>query len=183
MRRSGIAALVGIAGLALGQRALPAQNTVGALMPMEIGVDAGLAFALGGEGATIVSLPAQQIRVGFFTSNALSIEPSAGLSYSKTGKASSVISYGAGLAALYHFQTSRAVTQWFIKPQTALTIFNGSGESQTRFQLGAGTGVKIPIADRLAWRIEASITHAFVSGDAGDTNLLGFSTGLSFLTP
>jgi hypothetical protein len=94
-----------------------------------------------------------------------------------------VLSYGAGLAALYHFQTSRARTQWFVKPQTALTIFNGSGASQTRFQVGAGTGVKIPFADRLAWRVEVGVAHAFVSGVANDTNLLGLSTGLSFFTP
>src|SRR4051812_21356978 len=79
-----------------------AQRSSSANPSPEIGIDAAVTFGLGNGGGTLVDIPAQSIRMGFFVSPVLSIEPTFGLrSVSGGGTTATVYNIGAG--ALYHF--------------------------------------------------------------------------------
>lgn len=141
----------------------------------EIGIDAGITFGLGTPSVTIISIPAQQIRMGFFVSPALSIEPTFGLTSSSGGGFSSTI-YNLGAGVLYHFSPSRVQNQFYVRPFLNVVGTSGDIGSSSTAVFGIGGGVKVPLRDRIASRFEANFQH----GD-GD-NAIGLLAGLSFYT-
>jgi hypothetical protein len=141
----------------------------------EIGMDAGISFGLGTPQITTVSIPAQHIRMGFFVSPALSIEPMLGI-VSVSGDAGSGTVYNLGVGALYHFATSRAANQFYVRPFVNIVGFSGEGTSDSEAVFGVGGGLKIPLRDRIATRFEANFAHA----DGSDG--IGLLAGLSFYT-
>lgn len=141
----------------------------------EIGMDAGITFGLGTPSITTIQIPAQQIRMGFFLSPALSIEPTFGLqSVSGGGTSFTVYNLGAGL--LYHFSPSRAANQWYVRPFLNVVGTSGGGTSNSTAVFGVGGGLKLPLRDRIASRFEANFQH----GDGN--NAIGMLAGLSFYT-
>ena len=141
----------------------------------EIGMDAGISFGLGNGGGTLVDIPVQQIRMGFFVSPALSIEPTFGL-HRESGGGATVTVYNIGAGALYHFSPSRAANQFYIRPFIQIAGFSGGGVSDSQARFGVGGGLKIPLRDRIASRFEANFAHT----DGSD--MLGLLAGLSFYT-
>jgi hypothetical protein len=148
----------------------------------EIGVDAGISFDLSSGGGTSIDIPAQRIRMGFFLSPALSIEPTFAL-HSESSDIGRTTIYDVGVGALYHFSTSRAANQFYLRPFVGIigvsSKFNGppassGSDSQTYF--GAGAGIKVPLRDRIASRFEANFAHT----DGADA--IGLLAGLSFYT-
>lgn len=175
MRR--ISTLVVLSLLALSASAT-AQRSRGASMANpspEIGIDAGITFGLGTPSSTLISIPAQQIRMGFFVSPALSIEPMFGLQ-SESGDVPSSTTYNFGAGLLYHFAQSRAANQFYVRPFVNVVGFSRDAGSNSTAVFGVGGGVKIPLRDRIASRFEANVQ----SGD-GDT-AIGLLAGLSFYT-
>jgi hypothetical protein len=142
----------------------------------EIGMDAGISFGLGNGGGTVVDIPAQQIRMGFFVSPALSIEPTFGLHSESGGGTGSVTLYNIGAGALYHFSPSRAANQFYIRPFIQIAGVSGGGISNSQALFGVGGGLKIPLRDRIASRFEANFAHT----DGSD--MIGLLAGLSFYT-
>ena len=141
----------------------------------DVGIDAGISFDLGTPSSTTISLPAQQIRMGFFMSPALSIEPNLGLvSFSDDVGTSTV--YNLGVGALYHFSTSRAASQFYVRQFVNVVGFSGGGTSDSEAVFGIGGGIKLPLRDRIASRFEANFAHA----DGSDS--IGLLAGLSFYT-
>lgn len=146
----------------------------------ELGVDAGLAFTLDDPRITVFSLPIQSIRAGFYLSPAVSIEPSLRLNHISYSGAGSGTDYGLGLGLLYHFSTSRATNQMYVRPFIGVDGTSGGGESNSVFNFGGGFGVKIPVGNRFATRLEANLTHSSDSGDS--QNAIGLLAGLSVYT-
>src|SRR4030081_106774 len=81
----------------------------------EIGIDAGITFGLGTPSTTVFALPAQQIRMGFFMSPALSSEPTLGLT-SINGGGSTFTVYNFGAGVLYNFSPNRTANQFYVRP-------------------------------------------------------------------
>ena len=146
----------------------------------ELGVDAGLTFTLDDPKVTVFSVPIQSVRAGFFVSPAISIEPSLRLNHVSVSGGGSGTDYGVGVGLLYHFSTSRMANQMYVRPFIGVDGTSGDGNSDSSFLFGGGFGVKIPLADRFATRLEANLTHG--SNDGVSTNAIGLLAGLSVYT-
>lgn len=141
----------------------------------EIGMDAGLSIGLGDIDGTTIQIPAQYIRMGVFMSPALSLEGSLGLT-SNSGGGSTVTLYNIGAGALYHFSTSRAARQFYVRPFLNLAGISGGAGSDSDVAFGVGGGLKVPFRDRIATRYEANITTS------DGNSALGALAGISFYT-
>jgi hypothetical protein len=171
---AGTAFCVGVAGA---QRA----------RPIELGIDAGVAIGLGDNSVTVVSIPAQAFRVGFFIDDRISLEPKFGLT-TVSGEGDTFTTYAAELGLLYHFYRTRMrmepvgyppLSAFYVRPFAGLVGASGGGNSTTNGLLGAGLGMKVPLISRLASRFEANFAHIF--GD-DSSNQIGLLAGLSFFT-
>jgi len=170
--------LIAIASTASAQRTT--RSSVASANPSpEIGVDAGLQFTLDDPKTTSFQIPIQGIRVGFYLSPEISLEPSLRLNYTSFD-GGHLTTYGLGLGMLYHFSTSRAANQMYVRPFIGLDGISGDGGSDSAFSFGAGFGVKMPIGNRFASRWEANFSHA--SNDGATQNALGLLAGLSVYT-
>jgi hypothetical protein len=169
-------AVLGCLTLALAASAASAQR---AARPVEFGIDGGITFGLDDPNLTLVSIPVQAFRVGFFMSDRVSIEPRINFS-SISGGGASFQTYVLELGALFHpggYRTGRAL---YIRPFGGIAGVNTDAGDESDGYLGAGVGVRLPFADRrLATRLEANLSHVF---DAGGSTALGLLFGLSFFT-
>jgi hypothetical protein len=132
--------------------------------PVELGLDGALATTLDSPRVTDLSIPIQRLRVGFFTSPRVSIEPYGALNYGHI-ESSNFTDVNFGVGGLYHFGAARSAPQPYVRPfaelhHTSTSSDFGSGGT-TAFALGGGVGVKVPVSNRFAWRFEAALTHAF----------------------
>ncbi|HYW50373.1 MAG TPA: hypothetical protein VE861_07200 [Gemmatimonadaceae bacterium] len=159
----------------------PAPNT------QEFGLDAGAIFGLGDRSSFSVTIPAARARVGFFLNNdsRWSIEPAAGFAYSKIESVPYQFDYNLELGALYHFRAPAAFTYEsrssiaYLRPFVGLVgVATGGddGGSDNELSLGAGYGVKIPLRQGLALRLEGNAGYGL------DNNAfrLGAFAGISF---
>lgn len=144
--------------------------------PIELGIDAGGTFDLSGSNAIAVGVPVQDLRVGIFVSDAVSLEPRLALNFLDDG-GSSVTAIAAQLGPVIHFSPDRSRAQGYIRPFGGINYITDVGSV---FTAGAGLGYKLPLAERLAARVEASYVHGFDSFYGGDA--LGLLVGLSFFT-
>jgi len=146
--------------------------------PIEIGVDGALSTTFNSPRVTDLSIPVQRLRVGFYTSPRVSIEPYGALNYGHI-EGSSFTSVNFGVGGLYHFGAARSAPQPYVRPFAELLHHSSSSEfgsgGTTAFALGGGIGVKLPIANRFAWRLEAALSHTFDQDNVvrGATNLSG----------
>ena len=166
--------------------------------PIELGVDAALAYESSDpvDGVSF-NVPVPRLRVGFFLSDAVSLEPSLSFNYSRatfnnpiTGEDNTFSStgYEFDFGLLYHFSTDRTQKQVYIRPLIGLNGFSSSDDddndnSASQVVFGAGLGVKLPATNRLATRLEAGFTHR--SEDEPrlpSSNRIYASVGLSFFT-
>ena len=171
--------LIAIASTASAQRTARSSSMASANPSPELGVDAGLQFTLDDPKTTSFQIPIQGIRVGFYLSPEISLEPSLRLNYTSFD-GGHLTTYGLGLGMLYHFSTSRAANQMYVRPFIGLDGISGDGGSDSAFSFGAGFGVKMPIGNRFASRWEANFSHA--SNDGATQNALGLLAGLSVYT-
>jgi hypothetical protein len=155
--------------------------------PIELGFDAALTYETTKElKATTLTLPVPRVRIGFFVSQVLSLEPAVALQYIRTKVENplpgtdgiiSGTSYDAAVGALFHFVTDRARTQPFIRPFAGVRGYNSGGVSNSYAAYGAGVGAKIPVANRLSTRFELGFERI-----AENDHQLYASFGLSFFT-
>jgi hypothetical protein len=171
--------MLAIASTASAQRTTRGSMTSANPSP-ELGVDAGLMFTLDDPKVTTFQVPIQGIRMGFYVSPAVSIEPSFRLNTTSFSGAGSITDYGVGLGLLYHFSTSRMANQMYVRPFIGLDGSSGGGNSDSIFSFGAGFGVKVPVGSRFASRFEANFSHA--SNDGATQNAIGLLAGLSVYT-
>jgi hypothetical protein len=76
-----------------------------------------------------------------------------------------------------HFSPDRSRAQGYVRPFGGVNYITDNGAV---FTLGGALGVKLPLAERLAARIEGSYVHGFDSFYSGDA--VGLMVGLSFFT-
>jgi hypothetical protein len=148
--------------------------------PWELGIDAGVMFGLGDPNVTVVSVPFQTFRLGYFLTNKAEIEPRVSInSIHGGGESLTTYDFQVGLLLLPH--GDRVGNGIYLRPFLGVNGVNlsGGGNNNTGY-VGAGFGLKIPFADRrMATRLEANYTHGF--GDSG-SNVIGIGFGLSWFT-
>jgi hypothetical protein len=175
------AALLAGAGALEAQSAKrPAQNN--APRPVELGVDMDIGFGLDDPSTTTISLPNSVLRAGFFINERVSIEPQFSFQHISVSGGGSSTGLGLQVGALYHFSPDRARNQWYLRPMVGLAHASFGGGSATQAALGVGFGVKLPIMDRVATRLEGKLGHAFETSSAPGATSLGLVAGLSFFT-
>lgn len=153
--------------------------------PVELGIDGSVNYVKesGGSNLTTVSIPDMSLRVGFFVSDNVSVEPRVALASYSGGGSSSYTVYSAALGLLLHANANRSETVPYLRPFVGISGDSGGGSSSSSQAVaGAGVGVKIPMMDRLATRLEANYAHAFSSSQVPSSNQFGASFGLSFFT-
>jgi hypothetical protein len=148
--------------------------------PIELGVDGGIIFGLDNPKLTVVSIPLQDFRVGFFMSDFLELEPRFNLN-SIHSAGNSLTTYNAEFGVLWMPSGDRVGKGVYFRPFLGISgaSVSGGGSNSSGFA-GIGAGLKIPLENRrLATRLEANFAHGF---DNGGTNQIGLLFGLSFFT-
>jgi hypothetical protein len=163
-------ALAATAGVAGAQR-----NSRG--YPIEFGIDGGIAFVFSDPTVTVLSLPAQDFRVGFILNNTWEVEPRFGLN-SISSNGNHVTTYEAALGVLWHLRKNPTGKGAYLRPFLGLTGVSTDAGSDSNGLIGIGLGAKLPFGDRrLATRLEANLASGL--GD-GSNAQLGLLFGLSF---
>ena len=173
--------LLALAPIASAQRTNRGGMTTSNPSP-ELGVDAGLMFNLSGDPKiTTFQFPLQRVRMGFFVNPSVSIEPSLGLT-TISGGGEHLNTYDIGAGLLWHFSPSRAANQLYVRPFIDFSGLSTSGGSTSAFSFGGGFGVKMPLADRFATRLEGFLSHTGEHDGTDSSNQLGILFGLSVYT-
>jgi hypothetical protein len=144
---------------------------------IEIGLDGGARYELDAE-LLVLAVPLQRVRAAFPSGNRLAFEPA--LSFARVASGGeSVIAMVFEVGAVYDFgATPTTYTRPFVGYEYADASF-AQGESVV--DLGIGFGTRSRVADRLAVRIEGTITGRFGTSSGAD-GVFGVSAGLSFFT-
>ncbi len=172
----------------LGAAPLAAQRAPG--LPIELGVDAALVRDDATD-VTTLSIPLRRLRAGFFLSPLLSLEPT--LAYERASRDATSASRFAGDLGLVAHLTGQPVGRartpsLFARPFVGVARRGVSSderdfdESATQASVGVGLGLKLPVADRLAWRVEGTYARALETDDLPAANRVGLNVGLSFHT-
>jgi hypothetical protein len=158
--------------------AAPASAQQSGPLPVEFGVDAAVTFFTD-PNFTVVSLPLREVRLGFFATPSVELEPRLGLvSSSGGGTHSTDLEFGFGL--LYHFTPSRAEAQPYVRPFVQVESRSSSGSrSATATTLGVGLGAKLPIHPRFSIRPEINFGHTFENDLVGAGNTIQLLLGVS----
>lgn len=172
--------LMVIAATAGAQRSTRGTTVTSANPSPELGVDGGLQFTMDDPKTTAFQIPIQGLRMGFYVSPAISIEPSLRFNHASVSGGGSATDYGLGVGLLYHFSTSRMANQMYVRPFIGLDGISGGGNSDSAFSWGAGFGVKVPVGSRFASRWEANLSSA--SNNGVSRTAIGLLAGLSVYT-
>jgi hypothetical protein len=171
--------VLGTIALALSATAANAQRTRSSGGPVELGIDGGVQFGLDDPNLTVVQLPIQAFRLGYFLSDKLELEPRLNLN-SIHGGGFSLTTYQFELGVLFIPKGDRVGKGLYVRPLLGVIGASGEGSSDNTAYGGAGVGLKIPFADRrLAFRTEANYSHGFSSGGS---NAIGLTAGLSWFS-
>lgn len=173
--------VLGAIALALVAPAANAQRARSGGGPVELGIDGGISFGLDNPHVTVVSLPVQDFRLGYFVDDKLELEPRFSLN-SIHGGGASLTTYSIELGVLFLPSGDRVGKGLYIRPflgTVGVSVSGGGGNNNSGYG-GAGVGLKLPFADRrLATRMEANYAHGFSNGGS---NQIGIAVGLSFFT-
>jgi hypothetical protein len=144
--------------------------------PIELGIDGALSIGLEEPRVTVIAIPFQQFRIGFFISPRTSIEPTLAINHISVDDFD-VTTISVGLGVLFHMTPDRTRSQVYFRPFGGFSSISGEGASESGTNLGLGVGIKAPFASRLASRFEAFLAHDF---DDGGATSIGLLFGLSF---
>jgi len=146
--------------------------------PLEFGGDAAVPV-LFNPSAVVLTIPVSEVRVGYFVTPQIEIEPRVNL-IAANGSGDSYTEVHLTVGALYHLTPSRAAAQTYVRPFASFSTVKFTGSDETRAgALGIGLGVKLPMGSRFAFRPELDFAHTFAGDDVEDESrvqlLLGFS--------
>jgi outer membrane protein with beta-barrel domain len=162
---------------------------------VELGIDASFAHdwfhsepdRTGREVTTNVNtmdIPLGVIRAGFFITQTFSIEPAFGLRYQRVGDLSTsetVFDIGVPI----YFSPDRRENQIFVRPVVGLNYASshisdtGPNSSDTQFNFGIGLGIKMPMSDRFAGRVEVQYRHGPKSDHRQTFDMIAALAGVS----
>jgi hypothetical protein len=120
--------------------------------------------------------------VGFVTTDQLSIEPAVSLVFAKPEDVDAIYELGFTLSGLYHFVPDVTRAQPYLRGQGQVVLAGSGGESVSQLGVGGGLGVKIPIVERLVFRLEGSYGHRFENDDLVGMDTVAGLFGFSFFT-
>ena len=119
-----------------------------------------------------ISVPVLAIRAGFFTSDALSIEPSLGFQLVNVDE--TLWAVQSVILVLYHFNSDPTQSRWFMAVGPSLLAAGGGGETATQFGVIGEGGVKLPVAEKFALRLGAGVGRFFENDDfVGSWDIFG----------
>jgi len=159
----------------------------------EIGFDMALAYETESEifsaslpfGGTLGTLVGPQggVRVGFFLSDALALEPTVSFQLISYGggdfsDGDTETALGTSVKLLYHFGVDPDATRIYLGAGPTFTWLD-LGDSNTQFGLTGEFGAKLPIASRVGARLAAGYMHGFENDDFGSRNVIYGTAGLS----
>ncbi len=133
--------------------------------PVESGVNGGLAISFNGSTSTSFQLPFQSLRAGCAPSDAVSLEPVVSVNYLKFEEIDAIYALGLEFGALLHVISDRSRSRPYFRPFARLQLLAAGGESVSQSNVGGGFGVKVPVANQLAVRLEAGFQHEFENED------------------
>lgn len=162
--------------------------------PVEFGLDAGVSFmSWDGEGDdsnTIIGIPAitglgvAAIRMGFFVTPRVSIEPAFSFARASSEGSSSTL-FTLFPSVLYHFKDMDRIALPYVRLGGGLIYYGSSysydgdseSDSETQFGLGGGVGVKIPFAETAFVRLEGGFDKWLEKGDPDDYENYDYTEG------
>src|SRR5918992_5143263 len=104
----------GLTTLALMSAAVPGARAQA--RPIELGIDGALSIGLEEPRVTVIAIPFQQFRVGFFMTPRTSIEPTLAINYLNVEDFGDLTSIAVGLGVLFHFTADRTRSQAYFRP-------------------------------------------------------------------
>src|SRR5215510_14092964 len=144
----------------------------------ELGVDGMIAYRATTPSSTTVTLPVGRMRVGYFLAPNFSFEPS--LSYnSSDGNGSHASRTTIGVSIVPQFATmgnAKVYARPFVDYNFVTSTVDNRRITSRSSSVGAGIGVRVPLASRLMWRLEAAYANS-----TGESQFMGL-IGLSFFT-
>jgi opacity protein-like surface antigen len=156
---------------------------------VEIGFDTGLTYTMysdtdftDSDNQTSINVPQQSIRLGFFVSDQLSIEPVVGFSYTDNFLGESLTQLAVAGRVLYHFSADPTRPRFYLGGGAGFNLIDFFDQQETQFGVGGGLGVKLPIADQMAIRIEGSFSRYFETDALLANSVIGAVVGFSFFT-
>ena len=156
--------------------------------PIELGIDAVALevdiVSAGGQSATLttISAPVRTFRAGFFVSDQVSLEPRISFNYLKPEGTDAFTQVTLSLGTLYHFSPDLGRSRAYLRPVASIKLVDAGGGSASQMSLGFGVGVKLPIVQQLAARLEAQYAHGFANDDFANVNMISATFGFSFFT-
>jgi opacity protein-like surface antigen len=152
--------------------------------PIELGLDGAISYKLDSPHVTGVNIPVGVLRVGIFVTPTISIEPFGSLDRTSADN-NDFTSLNLGAGVLFHL-SGRNTVQPYVRPFAELLHnsigFSNNSDSDNLFALGAGLGVKIPVANRFAWRLEGALTQVLENDNNDASTVLSARFGFSFFT-
>jgi len=147
---------------------------------VELGIDSGVTVSIvsDSDNFTTICLPCQRFRVGFFMSDAVSLEPAITLNV-LSGGGETLTHFTGGASLLYHFRSDPHRTRVFLRGGAQFTLVDVGGASVNQFAAGGGFGVKVP-AGGGAVRLEGIGLYNFENDDFQSSFDLGALIGFSF---
>lgn len=147
--------------------------------PMEFGGDAAVTV-LFDPSAVVLNIPLSEVRVGYFVTPRLELEPRLNLTVARGDDGDTFTETHFTFGALFHLEPARSSARTYFRPFAAVSSMKFSGSDRTTaVALGVGLGVKRPIGDRFAFRPELNFAHTFARENVEDESrvqlLLGFS--------
>jgi len=180
----GIACLLLLSCLAVSPAAAQSEGGV------ELGVDGLLAFRLYDDefsgfpvnidDAFLASLPVK-LRAGFPVTSQFSMEPSVAFDVVSIG-GETLHEFDLGLSFLRNLGGERGKTTPFLRIGGSFHVIGDGDDTDTQLSAGGALGVRLPMADRLDFRVEAGATRHFSNDDYLGSWDVGSLFGLSFYT-
>lgn len=133
--------------------------------PVELGLDAGFSYKTNSPTLFVAAVPVQSFRVGFFASDQVSVEPRLSLNLFNVSGEGTLTTLGAELGVLAHFSRDRERPQGYFRPLAGVNLITGGGETASQFSVGGALGVKLPVKNRFAVRLEGGFRHGFESDE------------------
>lgn len=150
--------------------------------PVELGLDAGFSYKANSPTLFAAAVPVQSFRAGFFASDQVSIEPRLSWNLLKLEGASALNTLGAELGVLVHFSRDRKRPQGYFRPLAGVELITGGGETVSQFSVGGAIGIKAPVKNRFAVRLEGGFRQGFESDDVQKASTAFVQIGFSVLT-